>query len=449
MKVVIIGAGDVGTHSAQTMAELHDILIIEKDPVVANSVSNRLSVSVLNEDATNFQRIRKTVSDMSPELVLACTGDDACNMYLCLMFKMFIPDIKTAAAISNPENVVDVKFNGFRFIDKVISPENTAADKMYHLATLSNAIDYETIESLGSAVCTFKVTGTSKVLGEHIMHLDVPEGCVVFGLYRDKEFYTVMDTMQLRDEDVLAVFGNETALYKFNDIINDEYPMREFAILGASLAGVRLAQKLSSIPKYKVTLVEKDPAISHMVNEKLSNAIVVNADFNDPDIHQDYDLFKVDCTLCASRKDENNLLISMSGQVYKARKVVTRYFKKEYEDIFLHTGDNCVISYPSLITNEITKIFIDDKMAVARLKGPSEIFFSHIVDGKSKLINRYYGDIFLPQGIAIICVVRNDELIYPLMDTCFESGDNVIVFTNRRDSNDLTTVFGRKNIPEL
>lgn len=458
MKVIIVGAGDVGSVSANTISQIHDVLIIEKNEDVAEMVKSRLNVSVYVADGTNPQVLAFCISTHGADIVLASTDDDANNLFICMMVNRINRDIKTVASVTDPDFIIQKSSQGFSGVDFIITPELIAAKKMYRLATLENAVDYELLESMGTAVCIFSIQSFHKVVGKIVMELPLPANCTVFGIYRDGKLYTRVDTMDIRPGDQIAIFGEDNDITEVNDIIGVYDNNKEFAILGGSIAGFRLAKMLSGYSKaHAIKIVDKNTRLCNTMSKNLDHVMVVNADFTDPEIQQSENLFKADCTLLASRKDDTNLLLSMAGQKYKARKLVARYSKKEYEDVFMFTGLDSLIGYPTIISNEITKIFIPDETALVRLRNPSEMFFTYIVTEKSKILDKYLGDLMIPEGVRIVGIQRkniegsdNDKLtIYPKLDLKIQLKDAVIVFTCVRDSSVLAELFGRESLPEL
>ena len=92
-------------------------------------------------------------------------------------------------------------------------------------------------------------------------------------------------------------------------------------------------------------------------------------------------------------------------------------------------------------------------MVILRMRSHNEVFFNHTVDKDSKLLNRYYGDLHIPEGIRIVAIIREDGnetvKIYPRMDTRICEGDRIVVFTNLTKESDLARVFGKNVAVEL
>lgn len=449
MKVIIVGAGDIGYVAAETISEVYDVLVIERDSDVSEAAKSHLNVSVLHEDGTNPKVLEYAIRNHKADIIVSTLGRDDSNLFVCMMAKRIKEDILTVASVRDPDYMIQTTAEGAPGVDIIISPEIITARKMYKLCVLENAVGYEFMEKLGVVVAIYEIGSQDDISGRVVMNLDMPDNCSVFAIYRDNEMFVSVDTMEIHAGDRICVFGTEAGVDAFNSVVGASDIAREFVILGGSIVGMNVAKFLQSDSKKRfVKIIEKNPDTCVNLARTLSGVLVINADFTDPDVQNDENVFKADCIVSTSRLDDTNLLMCMSAQKYNARKIMTRYFKKEYEDIFRYTGLETIIGYYKIISNEITKFTISDETAVLRMRRNSELFFTHTVGSDSRLAGKYIGDITLPDGIRIVAVKRGDELVFPEMDTRLADGDVAIVFTNLTNESDLARVFG-KRVPEL
>jgi trk system potassium uptake protein TrkA len=333
-------------------------------------------------------------------------------------------------------------------VDVLISPEEITAKKMYRLATLENAVDFEEIESLGLSIAIFAVEKWHEIVGKIVMDIDTSSGFAIFGVYRDDSLILEVDSLEVHPGDRVCVIGTAEGLEDFNRIVGVEEESREFTILGGSVVGMILAKLLSedAVRRY-VKILEKNHERCVELSKYLNGVSIVNADYTEPEVQTQENVFKSDCTISTSHQDDTNLLMCMSAQKFNARKIVSRYFKKEYQDIFTFTGLESIIGYHKIVSNEITKCTISDEMAIIRLKNHNELFFKHTVNKNSKLLDVYNGDIRMDPGIRIVAYRRDGMLKFPRLDVRFQEGDEIIVFTNVTRQSDLIKVFG-KNLSE-
>ncbi|MBE6513708.1 MAG: NAD-binding protein [Candidatus Methanomethylophilaceae archaeon] len=444
MKVIIVGGGNVGYIAAETICDIHDVLVIEKDDQTAESVKSRLNVSVLHEDGTNPKNLEYALEEHGAEIIISTLDDDASNLFICMYAKSLSPEIKTIASINNPDYMIE-KSAG---VDVLISPEVITAKKMYRLATLENAVDFEEIESLGLCIAIFAVEKWHDIVGKIVMDIDSSAGFSIFGVYRDDSLILEVDSLEVHPGDRVCVIGTPDGLEAFNAIVGIEEETREFTILGGSVLGMILARLLVEDPVRRyVKILEKNHDKCVELSKNLNGVSIVNADYTEPEVQTQENVFKSDCTISTSHQDDTNLLMCMSAQKFNARKIVSRYFKKEYQDIFTFTGLESIIGYHKIVSNEITKCTVSDEMAIIRLKNHNELFFKHTVSSGSKLLDVRNGDIRMPPGIRIVALRREGQLSFPRLDIRFQEGDEVIVFTNVTKESELFKVFG-KNLSE-
>ncbi|MBO4568827.1 MAG: NAD-binding protein [Candidatus Methanomethylophilaceae archaeon] len=451
MRVVIIGAGSVGFVAAETIAGIHDVLVVDSDSMMAEKVKSSLNVSVLHEDGSNPRVLKEAIQKHNAEAVVSTLKDDAVNLFICMMAKRYDRNIFTVASVNHPDYRIDLSSDG---VDMIISPEMMTARKIYKMAVMENSTDFEFVDSLGVGVAVYRVKSDSTVVGQVVLHFRLPEECSVIGIYRDGELKLDVDTMEVRVGDGICVFGSEEGLEAFNDFMGVDIKAVQFVILGGSIMGANLAKMLlKDKEKRFVTVVELNEERCRELAKTIPEAMILREDYKDPRVQRSEELFKADCVVVASGSDDTNLLMCMSAERYNSRKVITRYFKPEYKDIFVHTGLETIVSYHRIVSNEITNCVLPNDVALMRMRNRNELFFMHSVGKESKFCDKYLGDLDIPEGIRVVAVYRADagqeRVIYTDLDTYIKEGDQLIVFTNLTRESDFRRLFGKNAIPEL
>lgn len=447
MRVIIVGAGEVGRVSAETISKVHDVLVIDKDEAVFNTLKSRLNVSTLKGDSTNPKILRYAMENHKPQMIIATLKDDASNLFICLMAKRIDPNIITVSSITDPDFRIETTSEGVPGVDTIISPELITAQKMFKLCVLENAIDYESVSELDVDVAIFGVDADHDIVGKVCMLLDIPEGCTVFAIYRDGILHTDTESMEIHPGDHICVFGKESAIREFNKMMGLEFPARAFVILGGSIVGRNVAKMLAADHR-SVKIIDRDEQLCRDMSRNIPGLSVICADFTDPEIQSNENVFWADSLVATSHNDETNLLMSMTAQRHNTRKVITRYFTKEYEDIFEYTGIETIIGYYKIVSNEITKCTAPDESIITKTRSQSELFFIHKVDGDSLLKNVYVGDLQLPEGSKIVAIKHKGELMYPRLDTRISASDEVVFFSTVENMPDLSKIAG-KDVPEV
>ncbi|MBR4226573.1 MAG: NAD-binding protein [Candidatus Methanomethylophilaceae archaeon] len=467
MRVIIIGAGNVGYTAAETLCDVHDVLVVESNKSICEDIKSVLNVATINEDGSKPRVLKAAIESHSAQIIVSTLKDDAVNLCICLMAKRFNPKITTIASINDPDFCVDLPAES---VDMIISPDMRTAEKMYRLATMENVTDYEFVDSIGIGAAVYQVMSYHKIVGQVVMDLEIPDECSIFGIHRNGSIDLKVDTMEVHAGDSIYVVGSRKGLDEFNEYMGVKNRAIEFTILGGTLVGTSVAKMLvEDKTKRFVKLVDIDPYKCRAIAKSIPQVLVIEEDFKDPVAQRAEDLFKSDCLLVTSGSDDTNLLMCMSAKHNGSRKVVTRYFKQGYNDIFASANLDTIIGYQRIITNEITRCLLPDDVALMKLKrlvspidkgkgdsmdvGKVEkgdyLFFMHVVEHKSPFCNRYLGDMRLPYGIKIVAISRDGGVFYPDLDTMMLENDQLIVFANKPEDAVVKKLFGKDAIPEM
>ena len=449
MKVIIIGAGSIGYVAAETISDMHDVLIVEDDAALADIAKNRLNVSVLHEDGTNPKTLEQAIQTHKAEVIISTLEHDDSNLFICMMAKRIKPEIRTVASITNPDYIISTTEQGVPGVDIIISPELLTAEKMYKLCVLENALDYEIMPVFKSSMAVFQVPPESDLVGKVVMFALNSIEATAFAIYRNDDLFFQVDSMEIHAGDRICIMGSENAIDEFNELLGVENTSREIIILGGTIVGRHLAKLLAEDQKKRyVKIIEKNQDVCKDLFRILTGVLVVNGDFTEPNLQSSENIFRSDCLVSVTNQDDTNLLMCMSAQKYNTNKIISRYLKKEYMDIFMFTGLDTIIGFDRIVSNEIAKCVMSNDNVVMRMRNREEQFFIHDVNKQSKLIDKYFGDVVMPNGLSILGIYRDGSILYPMMDTKFIEGDRVMVFTNFTKEKDLAKVFGRKAISE-
>jgi K+ transport systems, NAD-binding component len=450
MKVVIIGAGNVGFTSAAALSKVHDVLVVEQDLTKAENAKALLSVSVLHEDGSNPKAIAAAIERMNADIVLSAIPDDSLNLFICMMAKRIKPSIMTVACLRDPDFVIKTSSEGTEGVDMLISPELITANKIEKLATLENAVSYDYVSSMDVALATFRVEKGHNLIGKVVLDLDIPDNCSIIAIYRGETVILDNETAEIHTDDRICVLGDSKAIEQFNKLVGVDKDAKEFVILGASIVGIEVARLLSQSGKRRfIKIIEKNEMLCRAAARELEDVIIVNADFADLAVLRSENVPRSDVIIGASAMDERNLLACMAGMKFGTKKIISKYSSPEYEEIFKYAGVECIIGYHRVITSEITKNLVFDENAILTMERDDEYFFGVTLDEDSPLTDNKLGDIHIPEGIKIIAIKRDDVMIYPQMNTAFHEGDKVLIFTHLANPVKLSKLIGHATYVEL
>ena len=449
MNIVIVGAGNVGFTSAEALSKVHDVLIVEKDITTAENAKAMLNASVFHENGNNPKVIEAAINRIDADAIISATPDDSHNLFICFMAKRIKPSIKTVACLKDHDYAVKTSKEGSEGVDILISPVLITAEKIEKLAALENAISYDHFSTMNIDLATFRVEEGHNLVGKVVLDIDMPPDCNIITVNRGGNIILNNETTEIYAGDRIRVLGSPEAMIAFNKLIGIKKEAKEFVILGASVVGIEVAKKLTQNNKKRVVkIIEIDETQSRIAARELADIMVVRADFIDMAVLRAEDVQRADVIIAVSMKDERNLLACIAGLRFGTRKIISRYSDHDYENIFRHTGIESIVGYQRVIRNEITKNLVFDENAIMAVEGDEEYLFSVTVDERSELLNNRLGDINMPEGIKVAAVRREGKMIYPRLDTMFQEGDKVLIFTHLANPVKLLRMFGHNMLLE-
>ena len=441
MNIIVVGIGNVGYIVTEVLSQYHDVMIIDNDKATIEKAKSLLNVSVLYEDGSNPKVLRSAIERHNVDIVVSTTGRDDDNLLISMLSKMIKPGIKTIVRVRNPDFAIEPSPET---VDQIISPEIMIANKMAELALLENAVDYESIEAMDLGLALFEVTDDHKeIIGKMSIDIKKPKDCTIVAIYRDDEIIIEHDMTVIHVGDLIRVLGSPESIHEFNDMMGVSRPANEFAIIGGGVAGSQTAKLLESRKRY-VKLIESDRKRCTELAKELTSTVIVNGSGVDPYLLKSENAGRADVIIASTDTDETNLLSGLMGKKLGAYKIVSRYSMIEYEDIFEYTGIKTIVGNHRVIANGVTKTLISSDKAILKMRNPDELFFTVNVNPRSDVCNEHTGDVKLPKGCRLTCIIRNDEKVYPDMYTKFQANDRAILYTHNANKSKLERMFGTR-----
>lgn len=440
MNIVIVGMGTVGYTAAESLTKYHNVMVLELDPRKVEEVKNNLNVSILQEDATSPKILELALKIHSADVIISTTESDCNNLFISLICKHINPSIKTIARIKDPDYMLtDATRDGV--VDQIITPEIMVGNKVAQLTMLENAVDFEDIESMELCMATFEILPHhTTFIGKGPLNLNIPPESGIIAVYRNGELIFDHELLTFEAGDVLMVLGSGRGVTEFNTLMGVQKVVKDVIISGGGVAGSRIASILEA-KKIHVKVLEQNVNVCKELAKTFSNVTIINGSCVDPRVLESENIGKSDVLIATTNVDETNLLTCLMALKLGTPRVIARYTRMEYKDIFDFTGIRSNIGHHRIIANEITKRLISDQQAILRMKNPGELFFSIVVSPSAKVVGSLLGDIDLPEGARICCIIRGNNKIFPRIDTRLEASDKLLMFTYNANRRKLEKLF--------
>lgn len=454
MKIIILGAGQVGGSLAEHLArEKNDITMVDNSMERLRELRDRLDIRVVHGHASDPDILHAADID-DADMLVAVTSNDEINMIACqIAYSLYRTPTKIARIRSNAYTSQTKLFaNDAIPIDVIISPEQLVSDYIARLIEHPGALqvlDFAEGEIQLVAVKAYHdgplVGQELRFLRQHMPNIDTR----VAAIYRRGQAIVPQGSTAIEaDDEVFFIAAKADIRAVMSELRRLERTYRRFIIAGGGNIGLRLARKLET--RYSVKIIELHSERCKHLSEELKYAVVLNGSASDQDLLLEENIEDTDIFLALTNDDEANIMSSMLAKRLGARKVMTLINNPAYVDL-VQGGDIDIAISPQQATigSLLTYVRRGDMVNVHSLRrraAEAIEVIAHGDKGSSKVVGKAIEDVDLPEGATIGAILRetdtSNRVIIAHDDTVIESGDHVIVFlVNRKQTKHVEKLF--------
>lgn len=438
MRVIICGAGQVGTTIARHLAtEGFSVTVIDNDPEQVRRVDESHDVRGVVGYASHPEALRKA-NAQDADMLIAVTRSDEVNMAACqVAYSLF--GVKRRIARLRHSGYLDQDKSGLYAaehmpIDVVISPEIEIAKGITRRLATPGAFDMVPMAS-----------GQVELLGIHVEDSRIPIVKERIGdLGKDEQFRGMSIVALVRkgrcfvpDSQDRVTVGDDVYVLarrgKVDDVVtafgHRERVAKKLIIVGAGNVGLNLAKTVRRrSPLVDIKLIERDEERAEHVAAELGGAVVVlHGDGLDRSLLDEAQAASTDTLVAVTNDDETNIFASVLARQAGCKRAITLVNKRSYETVLPALGLNTVVS-PSAVTisTVLRHVRHSSVTALYTLREDfGEVIEAEIPEG-SRLLRRPLGQLGLPVGMKIGAVIREKEVVFPQPDMQLQPGDTVI-----------------------
>jgi len=450
MKIIVLGAGQVGSTVAQSLAsEDNDVTVVDSNEQVLRDLGSRLDLGTVC-GAASYPDVLRRAGAEDADMIIAATDSDETNIVaMQVAYSLFHTPQKIARVRSIEYTRERNLFNNDHIpINVLISPEQLVTDHIQRIIEHPGALQVIDFADGLVRLVGVSVQNGAPMANQPMARLTGLLGSIearVVAIYRDDESIVVDGDTVVQVDDVVFYLGyrghTSEIMHQFH---HDELPVKNVMIAGAGNIGFRLAKKLER--NYNVKVVEADKSRNDFAAGALSNSLVLLGDAANHDLLMEENVREMDVFCALTNDDEANILSAMLAKRMGARKIMSLINRPAYVDLVERDIIDVAIS-PQQITIGalLTHIRRGDVVAVHSLrKGRAEALegVAHGDEETSKLVGRAIADIDLPSSAAIGALVRGDTVLIAHHDLVVEAEDHLIVLvTNKQQIHDVEILF--------
>ncbi len=434
MRIIIIGAGEVGYHLAYRLSkEKNDVVVIDRDPEKIRRVQNTLDVQAIHGTGGSVGLLRQAgISEAG--LVIAVTNSDEVNMISCLVAGIQDKVPKKIARVRDPEySALFPLFDKEHLdIDLIINPDMTVVEAIFKLMEVPGAVEVVDFADELVRMVGFPLSGRSPFLGKplsEIGKLYPNPNTLIVALQRRGKIFIPKGSDSLEPNDlVFAVMDQEKVEESLGLFGNLRQPIRRVMILGGGLIGLQLAKGLEE-RDIQVKIIEQDERRCLEIAEKCRRVVTLRGDIAYQDILIEENVGEMDTFIAVTEDEETNVMISLLAKKMGTRRVITLINKVAYSPLVHSIGIDVVISPRLMAVNKIMQFIRRGKiLSVTSLPEENAEAFEALALETSDLVGQPLRNIDFPKDAIVGAVVRQEKVIIPNGSTVIAPGDRVIIF---------------------
>lgn len=433
MKVIIIGAGEVGYDVARILSiDQHDVVVIDTNLESLESVGDRLDVMTIHGNGTSAS-VLESAGVAKADLMVAVAAIDEVNIISCMMASRMGVGTTVArvrsAELTRDKSILSAKDLG---IDLIIHPEESTANEVVGLIRRASATDTLTFVDGHMQLVGLRLDNDCPLDGVSVSELPgmLPKyDFRVVAIVRGVRTIIPQGRDVLRKNDQVFVFARPKNIpHVINLMGKKEGKIQNVMIMGGTEIGSMIAEQLCAEGK-RVKLIEPSRGTAEMRAEQLPNVLVIHGSDSDIDLLAAEGLGEMDAFIAITEDEESNLVTCLLAKHLGVGKTVALLSKVAYVPISQSIGLDAAVSRKLAVSREVLR-FLRGKhvLSVATVRGLDAEILELVASPRSPITKGPLKELKLPKGLLIAAVDHGNKSEVAMGHTVINPGDKAIVF---------------------
>lgn len=429
MRIIIAGAGEVGTHLAKMLSDQdRDIVVIDNDERKLFALDS-YNLQASQGECISFKVLKRNGVD-NCELFIAVTPYETKNLLACSIAKSMGAK-KTVARIDNYEFLRPEYADFFKGmgVDTLIYPELFAAEEIATALKHNWVRNWFELFDGELIVAAVKLRASSPMVGKQLREIGATNTFIhLNAIRRNGEILIPRGVDHVMENDVAYITTTRNYLPQVVELCGKKkVQVKKMLIMGGSAIAVQVAKQLEKTD-VKIKIIEPDENRCTYLVDVLPHCKIVHGDATDSDIMED-EAVGADAFAALSDRSETNILSCLMSKEYGVRKTIA-----EVENIqFVHEAERLnigsIINKKLLASSRIFQMLLDSEQDNARCLALADAEVAEVVIKEgSALCNKDVKDLKIPDDITLAGLVRNGEGMLVKGDTRLQPGDHVVIF---------------------
>ncbi len=450
MKIIILGAGQVGTSVAESLvSEANDITVVDQDSDRLSLLQDVLDLRTVTGNAAS-PSVLAEAGAADAELLIAVTQSDQTNLCACRIARTLfnlptrIARVRSTDYIQYPELLDDENFA----VDFSLCPEQIVTDYIVKLIEFPEALQVLEFAQGRVTLVAVRAFEGGPLVGHPLQdirrHIPQVDARIAAIYRRDKPIPPEGDTIIEPGDEVFCLAATEDIRRVMRELRRGDKPVRRIMIAGGGNIGFRLSRAVQE--RCQVKVIERDKRRAGWLARNLKDALVLHADATDERLLEAENIDDMDMFLALTNDDENNIMSALLAKRMGASRVLCLINRRAYVELVQAGAIDIAISpAQTSIGTLLAHVRRGDVAAVHSLRrGAAEALeiVAHGDEKSSQVIGRTVGELKLPKGVTIAALVRTGaqlgrvedagstgrRVIIAHHETIIRPDDHVIVF---------------------
>ena len=457
MKIIICGAGKVGTSIARHLVDQgSDVTVVDSSHKLIDDLREKVDLKTVIGSASNPSVLKNAGAEDS-DMIIAVTLQDEINMVACQMAHTFFKIPRKIARLRTEDFLNPIwrdLYNADNMpIDLIISPELEVARSIERQLKAPGAYDVvpflnDEIELLSLVIsekCPLVDTSLINIheLFQENVVTDKNLRASILGISRDEKLFIPNKQDILSQGDHVYILVDKDHVKRAMTAFGyDEKPIKKIIIIGGGNIGFNLAKDLEKYQSdISVSIVEYNEDRSKYIADQLSNTLVLKGDGLDQDLLDEANIKDADLLLALTNDDETNIIISAVARKNKCESIII-VNNSEYNKLKDVLGISKVVDPRKITVSKILKHIHKGKIesVFAIDNNQAEIIHAQVLKS-SKLINKNIEDAEFPNGLRVGLIKKDDKIIIPDKETKIEINDEILFLCMSEDIKKAEELF--------
>jgi trk system potassium uptake protein TrkA len=433
MRIIIAGAGEVGTHLAKMLSnENHEIILIDPEESRLKPIDNSLDVLTFEGSATSVKILQDSLRKKT-DLFIAVTHSEDTNITSSILAKRF-GALKTIARIDNIDYLEHSTLEFFKSIgiDSLIYPELIAAREVLGLLHETGANDFMEFSGGKLAMYVQKLDEKAPIINKSLQEISISRRTDKYravAIKRAGKTIIPRGNEQFQLGDMVYVISTHEGIDEMMETSGKEnFEAKSIMILGGSRIGKHVALYMQK--SCEVKLIDSDINKCEDLAEILHETLIINGDGRNVDLLEQEGITKIDAFVAVTGNSETNILSCLLAKKMGVKKTIAEVENMEYINLAENTGIDTIINKKISAASRIFRHTTNPNVTqVKYMTGTDAEVFEFNVPANSKITKGTLRSIDFPRDAIVGGGTRDGIPFIATGDTILRANDKVVVFT--------------------